>query len=286
VSWPADDWWDPQPISLSQLARLAVRVREGDGPPVILVHGLASNALLWRDVAEGLVKRGNAVAAVDLRGHGRSDRPERGYDTAQCAADVCEVVSRLGWIDRRPLLAGQSWGGNVVVRAAATTPSWGGLLCIDGGWIHLRDRFETFDECWRVLAPPAFGDTSPDDVLKMLQEHLSGWPPHALGAVAGNLEVIDGRVRNRLSPERHRSILHSLWSDSPALDYAKVACPTHLMVAGRETSPEVERAVSHFADATVSWHPDAHHDIHLQYPERVLDRLDVLLSRVEGSSST
>jgi pimeloyl-ACP methyl ester carboxylesterase len=285
VNWPADDWWEPRLIRLADETGLAVRLRDGDRTPVLLVHGLASNAMLWRDVAEGLARQGHAVAALDLRGHGRSERPDLGYDTAQCAADVRAVVSSLGWSDRRPLLAGQSWGGNVAVRAAARDDIWGGLLCVDGGWIHLQERFPTFDECWRALAPPGFGAAAPDEVVSMIRAHLSGWPLHALGAVLGNLEVVEGRVRNRLSLERHQSIVHSLWSDSPASDYRAVSCPTHLMVAGRDSSPDVADAASQIPEATVSWHADAHHDIHLQHPERVLDQLELLVSHVEGSST-
>jgi pimeloyl-ACP methyl ester carboxylesterase len=283
VNWPVDDWWQPRRVALPDQTGLAVRLHEADRTPIVLVHGLASNALLWRDVAEGMAAEGHAVAAVDLRGHGRSDRPDGGYGTEQCAADVQAVVRTLGWTDRKPILAGQSWGGNVVVRAAAQGDGWGGLLCVDGGWIYLRDRFSSFDQCWQALAPPGFGDSPPDGVLRMIQEHLRGWPPSALAAVMGNLEVVDGRVRNRLALERHRSIVHSLWSDSPVPDFPKVTCPAHLMVAGRDSSPDVDQAQALLSDATVSWHVAAHHDIHLQHPELVIDHLKVLVSQVEGS---
>jgi pimeloyl-ACP methyl ester carboxylesterase len=264
---------------------LAVRVREGVGRPIVLVHGLASNALLWRDVAERLAERGHAVAAVDLRGHGRSDRPESGYTTAQAASDVSDVVHRLGWEERRPVVAGQSWGGNVAVRALARQDGWGGLLCVDGGWIDLSERFPSFEECWSVLAPPGFGDASPDEVVAMLSGHLQGWPHHSLEAVAGNLEPVNGRVRNRLTIERHRSIVHSLWSDSPFADHPAITAPAHLMVAGRTSSPDVDRALALLPDGTVSWHPSSHHDLHLQHPELVLDQMSALLDRVAGSGT-
>ena len=49
-------------------------VRWGDpathsGKPIVLVHGLASNAMLWEGAALALVKLGHPVIAVDLRGH-------------------------------------------------------------------------------------------------------------------------------------------------------------------------------------------------------------------------
>jgi len=46
--------------------------------PFVLVHGLASNARLWDGVARRLAGAGHSSAAVDLRGHGRSDKPDTG----------------------------------------------------------------------------------------------------------------------------------------------------------------------------------------------------------------
>ena len=288
MTWPEDLWWEPELVPVSDGTRLAVRRRDGAGGdrrrPVVLGHGLASNALLWSGVADALHSAGHPVAVVDLRGHGRSDRPDHGYGTDPAARDLHDVVTALGWQDAGPVVAGQSWGGNVAVRAAAEHRYWAGLLCVDGGWIDLSGRFPSFEDCWAALTPPGFGDASPDEVLARLAGHLREWPAGALTAVAGNLEPVDGGVRNRLSLEHHRSIVHSLWSDGPAADHARIRTPTHLMVAGRTSSEDVEQARRALADATVSWHPEAHHDIHLQHPSLVVDQLSSLLTRVEGST--
>ncbi len=68
-----------------------------------------------------LASAGHPSYAVDLRGHGLSDLPSSGFSTAAAAADLAVVISSLG-LDR-PVVAGQSWGGNVVVRLAATHPA-------------------------------------------------------------------------------------------------------------------------------------------------------------------
>jgi hypothetical protein len=120
----------------------------------------------------------------------------------------------------------------------------------------------------------------------MISAHVRGWPPHALGAVLGNLEVHQGQVRNRLSRDHHRSIVASLWGDNPAHDYALIRRPVHLMVAGRSSSPDVSKAEQQLADVSVSWHPEAHHDIHLQHPEQVTQQLGALLGRVQGSTTS
>jgi pimeloyl-ACP methyl ester carboxylesterase len=283
--WPTDSWVRPESVLVDTGVGLAVRRLEGDGHPVVLVHGLASNALLWRHVAEDLNDRGHAVACLDLRGHGRSDRPPEGHTTAQAAADLNACMTAMGWGDRRPIVAGQSWGGNVVLRAAQTSDQWGGVAAVDGGWIHLRRRFESFDDCWEQLAPPDFGQRAPDEALSWIGTMVQSWPPGALEAVIGNLEVVDGQVRNRLDRRHHRSIVHSLWSDDPADVYPGVTVPVSLIVAGRSASDDVDAAAAGLPDATVDWHPEAHHDIHLQHPDLVSREILALLDRVKGSAA-
>jgi pimeloyl-ACP methyl ester carboxylesterase len=109
----------------------------------VLVHGLASNARTWDGVAARLAALGHPVAAVDQRGHGRSDKPDTGYDFATVSADLAAVVAGLGW--DRPLVAGQSWGGNVVLELAVRHPSVaGGIACVDGGTLEVARRFPSW----------------------------------------------------------------------------------------------------------------------------------------------
>ena len=157
-------------------------------------------------------------------------------------------------------------------------------MCVDGGWIHLQPRFATFDDCWAVLAPPGFGNASADQALTRIEGFVRGWPAHSVDAIMGNLEVVDGRVRNRLSLEHHKEIVHSLWSDDPATEFGRVTVPVSLIVAGKTTSDDVQQALEQLPDATASWFPDAHHDIHLQHPEVVSEQLLALIERVEGSA--
>ncbi len=285
LDWPLDTWVDPRPVPVADGTQLAVRVLDGEARPFVLAHGLASNALLWRNVAQTLNAHGHAVAVADLRGHGRSERPDVGHSTAQAADDLNAVSAALGWQGRRPVVVGQSWGGNVVLRAARDQAVWGGVAAVDGGWIHLGNRFPSFEACWTQLAPPDLSDRPPAEVLAWISSMVSDWPDGAAAAIAGNLELRAGSVRNRLDRAHHRSILHSLWADDPTDMYADIAVPTHLMVAGTSTSTDVDRAQSAIPDATVTWYPDAHHDLHLQHPQTVSDQLLELVQRVKGSTA-
>src|SRR4029453_16181489 len=60
----------------------------GEGPAVLLLHGLASNARIWDGVGPRLVGAGLRVVALDLRGHGASDQPGSGYDFAIVGRDL------------------------------------------------------------------------------------------------------------------------------------------------------------------------------------------------------
>src|SRR5262245_31388688 len=121
--------------------------------PFVLVHGLASNLRLWDGVAEDLAARGHTVVAIDQRGHGRSDAPESAYGNAVAVEDLRAAVVALGL--ERPVVAGQSWGGNVVLEYGCRFPGQTrGIVCVDGGIIELADWFPSWEACLAAMTPP------------------------------------------------------------------------------------------------------------------------------------
>tara|TARA_R100001143_G_C3358609_1_gene134112 strand:+ start:2208 stop:3038 length:831 start_codon:yes stop_codon:yes gene_type:complete len=85
------------------------------GPCVVLLHSLAMDHSFWRFVAPELAKQGS-VLCVDLRGHGRSSKPQGPYTIAAMAADVRTLLDRLR-IDQ-VVVAGASMGGCVALQFA------------------------------------------------------------------------------------------------------------------------------------------------------------------------
>ncbi|MEM9566253.1 MAG: alpha/beta fold hydrolase, partial [Actinomycetota bacterium] len=65
----------------------------GDGPPVVLVHGITESAASWDPIVERLGSDRRTVA-LDLRGHGRSGTADR-YDLEVMAGDVVAVLQEL-----------------------------------------------------------------------------------------------------------------------------------------------------------------------------------------------
>ncbi len=100
----------------------------GDGPPVVLLHGVGGNAWMWGGIAAelGAIRR---PIALDLRGYGESQwSPTKSYDTADHVGDVEALVDALG-LDRFDLV-GFSWGGLIGLDFAATHPELVGRLAM------------------------------------------------------------------------------------------------------------------------------------------------------------
>ena len=197
--------------------RLALRRTDGERRPILLVHGLSSNARTWDAVAAHLAAAGHEVVAVDQRGHGHSEQCADGYTTTQCADDLARLVEQLGFTgDRAPVVAGQSWGANVVADLAARHGDVAGLALVDGGWIRLSRQFATFDDCWAALTPPRFDNVRADRMTRRLSAAHPDWSEEGLAGTMANFEILDdGTVRPWLRLANHREIVRSLFEGDP-----------------------------------------------------------------------
>ena len=261
---------------------LHVERRDGDSDaaPFVLVHGLASNLRLWDGVAEHLQARGHTVIALDQRGHGRSDAPESGYDMDTVVADLQAVIEALGL--SRPILVGQSWGGNVVLeygwrRARAVR----GITCVDGGVIELVEWFPSWETCRAALTPPRLDHLTLAELEGRMRATSPDLPDRAISAALHCFRVReDGRIEARLARHRHLQILRSLWEHRPSTRFPTLEAPALLVLA--DTGDAARTAAKRRAEARARaaaprlrshWFAPAHHDVHAQFPDRVADLL-------------
>jgi pimeloyl-ACP methyl ester carboxylesterase len=263
-------------VPVARDVELAVRRWPGADVTFLLVHGLASNARMWDGVAGRLVAAGHGVVAVDLRGHGRSDRPATGYDFATVTDDLHELVERLE-LDR-PVAVGQSWGGNLVVELAARFPDLvRGIACVDGGTIDLQDRFPDWEACRIALAPPELAGIPATAMEARVRAMHPDWPETGIAGVMANFEVrVDGTVAPRLTLDRHLAILRGLWEHRPLARLAQVRVPVLLLPADSGEGPSaadkrasIERARAAGPGIRVRWFTPADHDVHAQRPAEV-----------------
>lgn len=104
-------------------------VQEGEGKPVVLVHGNGEDHRLFRTEIPQLVEAGYRVYAPDSRGHGQSS-PVQAYHYAEMAEDVYQFIRALGL--EKPAYYGHSDGGIIGLLLALNHPDALGIMAISG----------------------------------------------------------------------------------------------------------------------------------------------------------
>jgi len=92
----------------------------GEGPAILLIHGLAGSSRAWRDVMP-LLARDYTVVAPDLLGHGESAKPMGDYSLGAHASGLRDLLVGALGIERATLV-GQSFGGGVAMQLAYQHP--------------------------------------------------------------------------------------------------------------------------------------------------------------------
>lgn len=91
----------------------------GEGPVLLLIHGIASNAETWLPTIPLLARR-YTVIAPDLPGHGRSDKPPGDYSLGSLASTLRDLLVVLG--HERATIVGHSLGGGVAMQFSYQFP--------------------------------------------------------------------------------------------------------------------------------------------------------------------
>lgn len=122
-------------------------------PPLLLLHGLADQALVWSSLGEELAPDYHIVAP-DLRGHGESSKPdENHYTFPEIIADLEALCETLGWESAHIL--GHSWGAKTIAHWAQKSPQrFRSLILVDPffigklpSWLNI-----TFPILYRTLS--------------------------------------------------------------------------------------------------------------------------------------
>jgi pimeloyl-ACP methyl ester carboxylesterase len=260
---------------------LSVRDHAGGEPAILALHGLASNARWWDLVADRLVPA-HRVIAVDLPGHGLSDRPDDGYDFDTVSRDLEGLLAGL----RHPqpiVVVGHSWGATVALSFAAAYPALTlGVICIDGGAGDLKAYFgPSWEMAEKTMRPPALAGITPAMLRAWMDSPplRDGSDPETAAAILGGNFEDDGTgagtIRPRLSLEHHMQIAHHLFDANGFELMAKVQAPMLFIPAGSasaEDSPKVRsiaRAQHAVGDRARFLWIDGVHDLPVQRPKEV-----------------
>jgi pimeloyl-ACP methyl ester carboxylesterase len=262
----------------------------GDGTPVLFLHGLASQRFFWGPV----VRRLDGLPAVtfDQRGHGDSEQPTTGYDTATIVRDASTALDALGW--QKAVVVGHSWGAGTALALAAGQPQRvKAVVAIDGGIGGPRpDRPR--DEVRRMLEPPRLA-VDPDEVPALLRGYTASfWSAEVEQAMLPTFGVgDDGLARSRLPFDVHMQIVDALLDAEPESVLAQVTCPAWL-VSAEPIAPDdpgaawtavkaagLQKAATLLEQPRLLRWAGAVHDVPLQWPALVAGLVRAAVSEVD-----
>jgi pimeloyl-ACP methyl ester carboxylesterase len=223
-------WSDPSPHQSAHAEVNGVRLNYldwgGEGPPLVLLHGIGDNPHVFDDLAAELREQFRVVAYA-RRGHGQSDAPPGPYDAATLVEDLHQFLNHLKI--KRASLLGWSMGGNEIGDFAGQYPDRvDKLVYLEGAYDWSDPRFaDAFPEMLSLLSPTAAEVRSLDAFRDWFQSTWLGvcpWTP-GLEAYLRDLTRIgaDGSVRTVPNGEVGRALLATFrnWHR----DYGRIEAP-------------------------------------------------------------
>ncbi len=249
--------------------------RGGDGPPVVLLHGLAGSSRELLPTADALTDRFR-VLLVDQRGHGRSTRRPADVSRDAYVGDVVAVIEQL--LAGQPVrLVGQSMGAHTAFLTAAARPDLIDRLVMLEGHVAGDDGPEGADKIGQYFAswPVPFTDEA------AARSFLGDRP--LTDAWINDLEPTADGLRPRFDPDIMQAAIAAVQEDRWT-EWESLTVPTLAVFAehGMFTTEQKDelirlRPATRRADLSA-----ASHDAHLDAFEGWIGILNVYLDEVLG----
>jgi pimeloyl-ACP methyl ester carboxylesterase len=285
VGEPASGWLDRDEIKLHYLEWAP------DGaaaePPVLLLHGLSSNARYWERVARHL--RGRRLVALDQRGHGLTGRAPNspavpdGYRMDALIDDAAFTISKLD-LDK-PVVVGHSWGATVALELVGTRPALAsGLVFIDGP-VQGAANFFSWEEAQRIMQPPLprFA-TFADAVAESRRDFEGAWDDDLEAFVTARIVPDGDRLVLTLTAPARLELLRGLYESQPEVLWPQVGVPAVALLAlqsfariSRSSETGAARLSVVAPRVEVRW-LDTPHDIPLFKPAEVAAEIERICS--------
>ena len=238
----------------------------GDGPPLVILHGLFGSARNWRAIARGLAGR-HRVFCLDLRNHGESPwADEMSY--AAMAGDVRAFLAAQDIAGAA--IMGHSMGGKVAMTLALESPELvGALIAVDIAPVVRPPELRTYVQAMAAIDLSTVGRRA--EVGALLAPSV---PDRSVRAfLLQNLVAEGGRLRWRLNLEAIDAQMEAIGGFPDALLDRRYGGPTHF-IAGAQSNyirPEHRDLVLRlFPAVTMSVIAGAGHWVHAERPESFL----------------
>lgn len=255
-------------------------------PTMLLLHATGFHARCW-DATVSALPGDQHIIAVDLRGHGRSYRPDSLSDWMATAQDIVALVHDL--ITAPVIAVGHSMGGYIAACAAAIAPDkFAQLLLVDPVML--------VPEIYVVAPDSAAGSPNDHPVARrrnawespeQMIAHFANREPYAhwradVLADYCTYSLVPSATAKGLElacpPALEASAYMGAWRNNPYLWIGEVACPTTILRARNaerknamdfSSSPTAPDLSKSFADARDLHWPDVSHFIPMEAPERL-----------------
>lgn len=251
---------------------------EGQGPPVLLVHGFTCDSHDWCYQMPALAPK-HRVIAVDLRGHGHSSAPADGYTPRGYAADLAALLELVG---AEPVVAvGHSMGGSAVVALAVEHPGKvRAVVPVDSAFGSDRESSGAREALTAALRGKNGHDVARDLFLRAFYPpasppHLAAWharriysvPPHVLPAAFEGMFGTEDQFAYKAESEAY---------------LGRVTVPALSFRAGNQDPAEVARwersCFAHPYSRAVAWEGTGH----FLHQERPNEFNAILTSWIDG----
>ena len=232
---------------------------QGTGEPLLFIHGLGSSGLDWELQAAAFSPQ-YRVITLDLRGHGRSDKPAGPYTMSQFAGDAAALLQSLSITSAH--VVGLSLGGGVAFQLAIDQPA--------------------------LVRSLTIVNSAPEMILRTFREKLAIWQRLAIVRLMG-LPKMAAVLAPRLFPNPEHEPLRRLFAERFAQNHqpaylaslraligwsvtdrlGEITCPTLVITADQDYTPVAlkEAYVAKLPNARLAVIPNAHHATPMERPE-------------------
>ncbi len=288
----ADGWLERDGVSLHYVEWKGPEWGSGANAPVLLLHGLSSNARYWDRVAIHL--GGRRVVALDQRGHGLTGRPPHapnpgtGYAMEQLIEDAVFASGELG-LDK-PIVVGHSWGATVALELVGTRPEVASALVFIDGPIQSAANMFSWDEAQKIMQPPLPRFARLEEAMAESGRDFGGaWNTDLEPFVRARVLRDGSAFVLTLTASMRLELLRGLYDSQPDVLWPRVEVPAAALLARggpAAISSWKERGAALLAKQAprveIRWF-DTPHDIPLYAPAEVAAEIERVSSPAKAS---
>ncbi len=262
----------------------------GEGPALLMIHGIAGSSRAWREVMPTLARH-YTVIAPDLIGHGQSDKPVGDYSLGAYAGGMRDLLGVLGV--ERATMVGQSFGGGVALQLAYQHPECcERLVLVDSGglgrevsWVLRLMTLPGTELIMPALFPSLVRERG-NDISRML--YRRGVRMGRIGEMWSAYASLTKSANRQAFVRTIRAVIDPGGQTVSAMDRLHLAAQLPTLIVWGKNDTIIPVSHAHAAHEAIPGSrleiiDDCGHFPHVEDPERFLDVLLEFLEATEPS---